>query len=101
MIKASIPLEFLLKWFMKSLLPYILKDVSTSGLTTEDEAIFKAQQLNLIYSQSGILYEILPDELRSNIVPLKPKSRPHVDGIIGLVQSLGMLSKQMENLSLQ
>jgi hypothetical protein len=30
LIKAYIPLEFLLEWFLKSLLPYISKDVSTS-----------------------------------------------------------------------
>ena len=30
LIKAFIPPEFLLKWFLKSLLPYIAKDVSTS-----------------------------------------------------------------------
>ena len=29
LIKAFIPLEFLLEWFLKSLLPYIVKDVST------------------------------------------------------------------------
>jgi hypothetical protein len=50
LIKAYIPLEFLLEWFLKSLLPYILKDVSTSGVTSEEEAIFKFQQLDLIYS---------------------------------------------------
>jgi len=61
MIKASIPLEFLLEWFLKSFLPYISKYVLTSGVSTEEEEIFKAQQLNLIYSKSGILYEIIPD----------------------------------------
>jgi len=101
MIKASIPPDFLLEWFLKSLLPYISKYVSTFGVTTEDEAIFKAQQLDLIYSQSGILYEIIPDAPRSNTNPLKPKSRPRVDGIVGSVHSPGMLSNQMENLSLQ
>ena len=30
LIKSFIPPEFLLKWFLKSLLPYIAKDVSTS-----------------------------------------------------------------------
>lgn len=36
MIKASIPSDFLLEWFLKSLLPYISKDVSNSGVTTEE-----------------------------------------------------------------
>jgi hypothetical protein len=61
LIKAYIPLEFLLEWFLKSLFPYISKDVSTSRVTSEEEAIFKSQQLDLIYSQSGMLYEIIPD----------------------------------------
>ena len=30
--KAFIPLKFLLEWFLKSLLPYIVKDVSTFGV---------------------------------------------------------------------
>ena len=41
-IKATIPPEFLLEWFLKSLLPYISKDISTSGVTTEEEAILRA-----------------------------------------------------------
>ena len=60
LIKATIPPEFLLEWFLKYLLPYIPKDVSTSGVTNEEESILRAQQLDLIYSQSGILDEIIP-----------------------------------------
>jgi hypothetical protein len=71
LIKSYIPPEFLLEWFLKSLLPYISKDVSTSRVTSEEEAIFKAQQLDLIYAQSGMLYEILPDAPRSNYDPRK------------------------------
>ena len=32
LIKAFIPSEFLLEWFLKLFLPYIMKDVSTSGV---------------------------------------------------------------------
>ena len=42
LIKAFIPSEFLLEWFLKSLLPYIVKDVSTSGVQNEEQAIFRA-----------------------------------------------------------
>ena len=42
LIKATIPPEFLLEWFLKSLLPYISKDVSTSGVNNEEEAIIRA-----------------------------------------------------------
>ena len=48
MIKANIPPEFLLEWFLKSLFSYISKYVSTSGVATEEEAILRDQQLNLI-----------------------------------------------------
>ena len=82
MIKAFIPLEFLLEWFLKSLLPYIVKDVSTSKLKNEDQAIFRAQQLDLIYAQFGILYEIILNAPHSNFDP-KFKPRPHLNGIVG------------------
>jgi hypothetical protein len=55
LIKAYIPPEFLLEWFLKSLQPFILKDVSTSRVTSEEDAIFKAQQLDLIYAQFGMV----------------------------------------------
>jgi hypothetical protein len=49
-IKDYIPPKFLLEWFLKSLQPYISKDASTFGVTYQEEAIFKAQQLDIIYS---------------------------------------------------
>jgi hypothetical protein len=52
------------RWFLKSLQPYILKDFSTFGFTSEEEVVFKAQHLYIIYAQSGMLYEILPDAPR-------------------------------------
>ena len=42
LIKAIIPPKFLLEWFLKSLLPYISKDVSISRVTNQEEAILKA-----------------------------------------------------------
>ena len=56
LIKAFITMKFLLEWFLKSLLPNIAKDVSTSGVQNEDQTIFRAQQFDLIYAQSGLLY---------------------------------------------
>jgi hypothetical protein len=84
LIKTAIPPELLLEWFLKSLQPYISKDVSTSGVGYEEEAIFKSQQLYLIYARSRMLYKILPNALRSNYDP-KQNPRPHVDGIVGSV----------------
>ena len=43
LIKANIPPDFLLEWFLKYLLRYITKDVSTSGVTTKEQAIFRTQ----------------------------------------------------------
>jgi hypothetical protein len=101
LIKANIPPEFLLEWFLKSLFPYISKDVSTSRVMTEEEAIFKSQQLDLIYAQSGILYEIIPDAPRSNNDP-RQNPGPHADGIIGSTnaKSADQVTNQMKNLSL-
>jgi hypothetical protein len=101
LIKAYIPLELMLEWFLKSLFPYISKDVSTSGVTPEEEAIFKSQQLDLIYAQSGMLYKILRDAPRSNYDPRK-NLEPHADGIIGYenTNSVDLVTHQLKELSL-
>ena len=103
LIKATIPPEFLLEWFLKSLLPYISKHVSTSGVTSEEESILRAQQLELIYSQSGILYEIIPEAPRPTNDAEKPKPGPHVDGVVGSVNSptVESLAKQLHELSIK
>ena len=82
LIKAFIPPEFLLEWFLKYLLPYIAKDVSISKVQNEEQAIFRARELDLIYAQSGFLYEIIPNNPRSNFDP-KVKPGPHANGIVG------------------
>jgi subtilase family serine protease len=100
LIKSYIPLEFLLEWFLNSLLPYILKDVSTSRVTSEEEAIFKAQ-LDLIYSQFGMIYEIIFYAPWSKYDPRKnPES--HADGIIGSTNSktADLVTNQLKDLSL-
>ena len=101
LIKAFIPPEFLLEWFLKSLLPYIAKDVSTSGVQNEEQAIFRAQELDLIYAQSGLLYEIIPNAPRSSFDP-KVKPGPHADGIVGSASKkpAGSVVKQVSQLSI-
>jgi hypothetical protein len=101
LIKTPIPLTFLLEWFLKSLHTPISKDVATSGVTTEEEAIFRAQQLDLIYAQSGMLYHLLPDAPRSTYDPRK-NPRPHADGIVGSanVKSTDSVTNQLKELSL-
>ena len=86
-IKAEIPPDFLLKWFLKSLQPEISKDVSIFGVYSEEQAIFRAQQLELIYSQSGTLQKILPDAPRSTVDIGKPKPSPHANGIFGSIDA--------------
>jgi hypothetical protein len=90
-----------LEWFLKSPLPYISKDVSTYRVTYEEEAIFKSQQLDLIYAQFGMLYEFIPDAPRSNYDP-RQNHGPHVDGIIGSVnaKSTDLVTNQLKDLSL-
>ena len=56
------------------------------GVTTKEEAILRAQKIDLIYAQSGILYEIILDVRRSNTDFLKPNLGTHADGIMGLVE---------------
>ena len=99
LIKAFIPPEFLLEWFLKSLLPYIVKDVSTSKVQNKEQAIFRAQELDLIHAQSGIFYEIIPNALRSSFDP-KIKLGPHVDGIVGCksTQPMDSIVKQVSQL---
>ena len=98
-----IPPEFLLEWFLNSLLLYISKDVSTSGVTNEEEASLRAQQLDLIYSQSGILYEIILGAPRPTHSVEKPKPGPHAYGVVGSVKSptVESLAKQLHELSVK
>ena len=100
-IKAFIPPEFLIEWFLKSLLPYIAKDVSTSRVQNDEQAIFRVQELDLIYAQSGLLYEIIPNALRSSFEP-KVKHGPHANGIVGCVSAKPMdsVAKQVSQLSI-
>ena len=86
MIKANTPPEFILEWFLKSLLPYIVKDVLKYGVTTKEHAIFIGQQLDLIYAHSRILYDTIPNGTWSNHDP-NFKHEPQDDGIIGNVSA--------------
>jgi ribosomal protein L44E len=103
LIKVPIPPAFLLEWFLKSLVPQLSKDVTMSGVFSEEDAIMRSQQLELIYSQSGLLHEILPDAPRSILDKTKQRVVPHADGIVGLAQTkpAEQLTKQLQQLSIQ
>lgn len=49
----------------------------------EEEEILRSQQLDLIYSQSGMLYKILPNTPWAKTGPTKATPNPHIDGFIG------------------
>lgn len=73
-----------------------------SGVYFEEQAIFRAQQLELIYSQSGILQKCFPDALGSKVDMAKSNPGPHADGIIGSVDTNAVnLLSQLQQLSLQ
>jgi hypothetical protein len=87
LIKVPVPPAFMLEWFIKSLVPQLSKDVATSKVFFEEDAIMRAQQFELIYSQSGLLYNILPDAPRSILEKTRQRVGPHADGIVGSVQT--------------
>jgi hypothetical protein len=103
LIKVPVPPAFLLEWFLKSLVPQLSKDVATSGVFSEEEAIMRAQQFELIYSQSGLLYQILPDAPRSILDKTRQRAGPHADGIVGSAHTkpAEQLTKQLQQLSIQ
>ena len=55
----------------------------------------------MIYAQSSLLYEIIPNAPCSNFDP-KVKSGPHVDGIVGYASAkpVDSIAKQVSQLSL-
>jgi hypothetical protein len=75
------------EWFTKSLLPQIARDVAMGGVVTEEEAIARAQYLDLVYSQSNALYELIPNTTRATNDPSKPSTASHADGVIGSIKT--------------
>jgi hypothetical protein len=76
----------MLDWFLKSLFPQLSKDIATSGVFSEECAIMRAQQFELIYSQSGLLYNILPNAPHSILDKTRQRAGTHADGIVGSTQ---------------
>jgi hypothetical protein len=84
---VPVPLAFLLEWFLKSLFPQLSKDIMTSRVFFEEDTIMRAQQFELIYSQSGLLYNILPDAPHSILDKTRQRAGPHAEGIVGSTQT--------------
>ena len=57
------------------------------GAITEEQAISQAQYLDLVYSQYGTLYDLIPQAPRPSTDPAKPLVEVPVDGIVGSIQS--------------
>ena len=55
LINVKVPPAFLLEWFLKYFVPCVSKDIATSRVFLEEEAIMRDQQLEMIYSQSSML----------------------------------------------
>jgi hypothetical protein len=73
-----------------------------SGAVTEEDVIRRAQHLDLIYSQSDTLYDIIPNAPRpSNNIP-RTTPGPHADSVIGSVSttSVSQVSGQLSQLAL-
>ena len=57
------------------------------GDVTEEKAISRAQYLDLVYSQSGTLYDLIPRAPRPTTDPSRPTVEPPIDGILSSVQT--------------
>ena len=87
LINAPILDQLLDDWFTKSLLPPIAWDVAMGGVVIEEQAIIRAQYLDLVYSQSGTLYDLIPQAPRPSTNPAKPLAKVPIDRIVGSIQS--------------
>jgi hypothetical protein len=87
----------------KYLVPQLSKDIATSKFFSEEYAIMRDQQFELIYSQSGLLYNILLNVPHSILDKTRQRVGPHVNGIVGSVQTnpTEQLTKQLQQLSIQ
>ena len=56
-------------------------------VVTEEQAISRAQYLDLVYSQFGTLYDLIPQAPHPSTDPAKPPVDIPVDGIVGSIQS--------------
>ena len=59
--------------------------------------------MDLIYSKSGILYEIIPEASRPTHDAENPKPGPHADGVAGSVNSptIEYLAKKLHQFSVK
>jgi hypothetical protein len=89
LIKLELPDQLLAEWFTKSFVNKIGKDIAMGGVVTEEQAISRAQYLDLVYSQTGTLYDLLPDLPRpgTSNTSATPAASHAADGVIGSTHS--------------
>ena len=56
------------------------------GVVTEEQAISHTQYLDLMYSHSGTLYDLIPQAPHPSTNPAKPLAETPVGGIVGSIQ---------------
>jgi hypothetical protein len=85
LIKLKLPDQLLAEWFTKSFMNDISHDIAMGGVVTEEQAISRAQYLDLVYLQTGTLYDLLPDAPRpSTFTTSTTHVASHaVDSVIG------------------
>lgn len=86
MVKNYIPNHFLAECFVKSLLISINEGIVKGGVITEEQVIAHAQYLDLVYTQSSMLYDMPINAPRpQHIIPpaLTSKESHTDDGLIG------------------
>jgi len=85
LIKLKLPDQLLVEWFTKSFANEIGKDIAMGGVVTEEQAIILAQYLDLVYSQTGTLYDLLPElpHPGTSSTSTTPAASHAADGVIG------------------
>ena len=58
------------------------------SVVTEEQDISRAQYLDLVYSQFGTLYDLIPQAPCPSIDPTKPPAETHVDGVVSSIHPL-------------
>jgi hypothetical protein len=85
LIKLELPDQLLAEWFTKSFVNKIGKEISMGDVVTEEQAISHAQYLDLVYSQTSTLYDLLLDLPRpgTSSASTAPVASHAADGVIG------------------
>jgi hypothetical protein len=85
LMKLNLPDQLLAELFMKSFMNKISRNIAMGGVFTEEQMISCSQYLDLIYSQTGTLYDLLPDAPRpyTTATSTTPAASHVTDGVIG------------------